>query len=105
MFNKIQELISNNDRMTRPTEKVHPSFAKLSINEMRFNQNPRRLSLTMTTNSLPVTQKSIPPGLSKTLTPDSFEHIHNRLKAPTKENYGSKRRINKVLSTMYIHLI
>ena len=38
MTNKILE------RMTRPTEKGHPSLAELSVNKMRFKQNPGSFS-------------------------------------------------------------
>ena len=59
----------------------------------------------MTTYSTPITQKSIPPGLSETLTPDTLKHIRNRLEAHTKEYNRSERRVNKVLRTTHINFI
>ena len=60
---------------------------------------------TMTTYSLPVTQKSIPPRLSKPLPLVPLSTSANRLEAPTKEYNRSERRVNKVLGTMHINLI
>ena len=40
---------------------------------------------TMTTYSTPIPQQSIPPRLSKPLTPNTLENIRNRLETPTKE--------------------
>ena len=50
MTNEIKRLLSRNFRMTRPTETRHPGFTKLSIYEMRLNNNPRRLSLRILNN-------------------------------------------------------
>ena len=42
MTYRLHELISRDNRTTRPTEERHPSLAEFSINEMWLNQNPRR---------------------------------------------------------------
>ena len=80
------------------------------IETMQIRENPLikgrdRTTRTMTTYHISITKKSIPPRLSKNLIPDTFKHICNRLKAPKKENYRSKRTVNKVLGTMHINLI
>ena len=42
--NEIQELILRDQWVTRPAKVRHPCLPVLSINAMRFNQNPRSLS-------------------------------------------------------------
>ena len=52
---------------------------------------------TMTTNSMPIPQQSLPPRLSKPMIPDPLKHISNRLEMSTKEDDWSNEKCLKQL--------
>ena len=80
---------------------------------MQLGRNPitpgmkgrNRTTRTVSTHSTPIPEQGIPPRLSEAMHPNLLKHIRHRLEAPTKEEDRSKRRVDKILSTVHINLI
>ena len=90
-INEVKELIYRDNRMTAPTKERHPRISELSIDKMRLNQDPGRLS-----NGILEDQVGGPGGTKSArshaygLAPISFlshaTHLRNPA-SPTVSNY------------------
>ena len=112
MTNKIKKLLSRNWRMTGPTKVRNPGFTKLSINKIRLNNNPRRLSRRILNHkegrrrNKIRPQPSVRPGtqiLPKPSTPPSDTFISTRDNNLTNETIQNLKGIkNPPIKTMQI---